>query len=183
VSAPTPDQDAIPYADARRIARTLNPRQSSQLRAIVARDRAHGWNDMRINRALYGRSLVLYTHLDGEIIDVNPTTLGRAVLEALDILAEPDAYTGPELGTAQEFVLHSLNEINNGVWWPGCGWSWGTPAATVRVLDSLELRGLAVRSATTAGDPKFEITAMGRNEIRPAWRKILDARARRKTDA
>ena len=51
------------------------------------------------------------------------------------------------LGKNQRGVITALRE--RGPWFPGCGWTWGTPGETTRILDSLVERGLVAR---------FEIT-------------------------
>lgn len=45
------------------------------------------------------------------------------------------------LGPTQEAMMTAL-ELHGGFWHVGCGWLMGTPSNTIRVLDSLEARGL-----------------------------------------
>ncbi|MFD8339976.1 hypothetical protein ACFV42_46425 [Streptomyces solisilvae] len=196
---PTPHADPwaerIHTAQARRIARSLSDQQAEQLRAVFENDLTSGsWDDMRINNALRRRGLLTYTISEHSyqcgggawktrpfVSDARVTRPGRAVLEEWEILHAPGAYHGPELGTAQRHALECLTGNHGGRWWPGCGWSVKNRFETVRILDSLVARGLAERGATAAGDPIFTATGMGRLEVRPHWRKLLDVRAARKS--
>lgn len=47
------------------------------------------------------------------------------------------------LGRVQFEVLRAL--VRHKYWYPHCGWLWGTPSGTQRILDSLVQRGLVVR--------------------------------------
>lgn len=46
-----------------------------------------------------------------------------------------------DLGANQAIVLEALGD-HGGVWHVGCGWLFGTPSQTARVLDTLVDRGL-----------------------------------------
>jgi hypothetical protein len=191
---PTADPQAksLDWAQARRIARSLNFRQATQLTAVYEHDLHTGWEDMRTNRALHERGLIRYItsptsrYTGGgvwktreAVTDIKITAAGRAVVEEWDILHAPGTYQGPELGTVQAEVLHELGAHHNGQWWPGCGWSWESSAQTIRVLDALTAKGLAKRYTASAGAPLFEITRMGELETREHWRKIREVRTAR----
>lgn len=53
------------------------------------------------------------------------------------------------LGKNQAMALKTLKERNNGVWSPGCGWTWSNLSTTVRLLDSLVRRGLVTKTEGT----------------------------------
>lgn len=53
------------------------------------------------------------------------------------------------LGKNQALALKTLKERNNGVWTPGCGWTWNNYSTTVRLLDSLVRRGLVTKTEGT----------------------------------
>lgn len=81
--------------------------------------------------------------------------------------------TGRPLGGLQRHALEALARHNGGTWYPGAGWVWANTSTTVRLLESLVGRGLAVRTEKTgmAGTrpeqyPVFTITDKGRQEVR-----------------
>ena len=57
-----------------------------------------------------------------------------------------------KLGERQQIMLRHLRE--RGVWYGGCGWSWGTYSETVRIMESLVARGLAVKTTAQAINPR-----------------------------
>lgn len=87
------------------------------------------------------------------------------------------------LGDTQRHVLWSLvSHESIGVWYPGSGWYWKNTSTTVRIMDSLEKRGLVVkrmRESRLTGEkyPHYTITDEGRKQAgRP---DVLPARNRR----
>lgn len=70
------------------------------------------------------------------------------------------------LGENQVHALRALVEHSG--WRPGCGWIWANRSTTVRLLDSLVRRGLAVRTdvpdrhVPSRTNPHYEPTQQGR---------------------
>lgn len=70
------------------------------------------------------------------------------------------------LGENQVHALRALVEHSG--WRPGCGWIWANRSTTVRLLDSLVRRGLAVRTDVPdryvpgRTSPRYEPTQQGR---------------------
>ncbi len=62
--------------------------------------------------------------------------------------AEPVKKERP-LGDNQALALKTLKERNNGVWTPGCGWTWNNYSTTVRLLDSLVRKSLVTKTEGT----------------------------------
>lgn len=60
------------------------------------------------------------------------------------------------LGENQIYVLKSMTTTSN-AWWPGCGWLWDNYSSTVRLMRSLEKRGLVTESAYH-GSVRFDLT-------------------------
>lgn len=59
-----------------------------------------------------------------------------------------------KLGKNQESVLRAL--IKHKGWMPGCGWVWSTRSETLRIMQSLVKKGLAIETTykgTTAFYP------------------------------
>lgn len=75
------------------------------------------------------------------------------------------------LGENQAYALRCLDERNGGTWYPGAGWVWDNTSTTVRMLDGLTRRGLAVREErkhlrTGEPYPFYRITEKGRETVR-----------------
>lgn len=55
------------------------------------------------------------------------------------------------LGKTQRAVLNTL--IERAFWYPGCGWSYGTRSAMIRVLESLVRLGLVRKTVSVVVPP------------------------------
>lgn len=64
---------------------------------------------------------------------------------------------GARLGDVQKHMIRSLKD-HNGCWYSGCGWYYDTHGQTIKILDSLERRGLVERAA---GNPKMYTLVIG----------------------
>lgn len=64
------------------------------------------------------------------------------------------------LGAAQKGVLRSMNSHRGR--WDGGSWNWGSQAETLRILGTLQKRGLVKEME----DGAFELTDLGRQAIR-----------------
>lgn len=54
-----------------------------------------------------------------------------------------------KLGKNQKYALQALRSPRHGSqWYPGCGWIWDNCSTTIRLLDSLVVRGLATKLMT-----------------------------------
>lgn len=75
------------------------------------------------------------------------------------------------LGSAQRTTLYVLLRRKGYRWWRGCGWAWRDHAGQVRILESLERRGLVQRLPAT--EPLFELTPEGVQAARELPRQPL----------
>jgi len=71
------------------------------------------------------------------------------------------------LGDTQRHVLWTLSSHDNGIWYPGSNWVWANTSTTIRIMDSLARRGLAIkrmRESRLTGEkyPHYTITDEGR---------------------
>jgi hypothetical protein len=74
------------------------------------------------------------------------------------------------LGHRQLSVLRTLAQRNGGVWYPGCGWTYGTLTNTAKILDSLVKRGYATMTpASLALAERYTITDTGRALVTPGF--------------
>lgn len=64
---------------------------------------------------------------------------------------------GRKLGDAQLEVLRCMKR-RDGTWHSGCGWVWGCYSQHIRILNSLEKRGMVTR------DVKSELTMFALTE-------------------
>lgn len=67
------------------------------------------------------------------------------------------------LGASQEALMVGL-ELHGGFWHPNCGWLFGTQSETIRVLDSLEARGLVYTQPWKGSVKLYRLTLQDRSE-------------------
>lgn len=71
------------------------------------------------------------------------------------------------MGTNQILLLQTLDRPSlhreRGVWFPWCGWAWGTTCNTNRLLQTLEKRGLVSSSPSERPNeyPTYRLTPEG----------------------
>lgn len=67
-----------------------------------------------------------------------------------------------KLGENQMGCLRSLKQFHS---WPGSGWTWSNYSGTLRIMESLERRGLVERFDRAWGGPVFRLTEAGRKAL------------------
>jgi hypothetical protein len=78
-----------------------------------------------------------------------------------------------KLGDVQFSLLEALALERRGLWYPGCNWHWDGVTNTVRILATLERRGL-VCSSTRDGRTAYTITEAGADEVLARHPNYLD---------
>lgn len=89
-----------------------------------------------------------------EVLFIRVERIGRAIEAVVQrkdnghlVYARPGMLSKPRpLGEHQQAVLECLNDRRHGSFSAGCGWIYGNYSTTVKILDSLVKRGLAVRT-------------------------------------
>jgi hypothetical protein len=82
------------------------------------------------------------------------------------------------LGIAQLDALNALATTSTGTYFPGCGFTLGTPSSSDRIFTSLERRGLVDRVKTRpSGYGVFKINAAGIKAQGSLWTNRALARS------
>lgn len=61
-----------------------------------------------------------------------------------------------KLGASQATILRIMRQ-RGGFWYPGCGWIWDNLSGQIRILKSLEARGLVSRDHADDHTARWEV--------------------------